>query len=294
MVGRMVSALVIGISLLGCSALPYYWNDPRISPADVVGRVQCELKRAAELPTEKPIDLKEYSAGFTVTMTAEFEISPNLSADWTIPYHLTDTLSAGFKAGVTDNAWREGSIDYSVNIADLDGYQCPEYLELAYQQDPRSAELTYGSFGVVNWFKTITSTLTKGPAAPKGPMSYSVKFAVTSSGSASPGFKVVNLNGTVNLPAKRTDTHKLALTFARNAGPTPEPEPVKVCVTNMPGATSCERREEKRPPDKAVTVRPVAPKKPRAIIGPRGVPSSTQQQLNQQLDILRLRDALRP
>lgn len=281
------NALLLSINLVACSGVPSYHEDRRVRPTEVVQRVQCELRMASERPSGQRLNLNTYSAGFTLSMKVETEIGPNASGDWVIPYHLTDTFIGGLKAGLTDYVLRDGSISYSVKIADLANFPCPDYLERAYRQDADTAEIVYGSFGVADWFDKMGTTLPATVYARPGKMDYTVKFGVTGSATASPGFKIVNLTGVVNLPAKRIDTHTLTMAFTQNPPPTAEPEPLEVCITNLPGAEKC-KPEKKTPPSQGVLP---SEKRPRPARG--GVDPRTQQQLDQQLEMLRLRDILR-
>lgn len=129
----------------------------------------------------------------------------------------------------------------------------------------------------------MASTVPNDKYAEPNKMDYTVKFAVTGSAQASPGFKIVNLTGVLNLPAKRIDTHTLILAFQKNVPKVPQ----QVCVTNLPGATECKFLPEKE--DKGITTL-----ERRAPPPPRGMSQQMKQELNQQLDFLRLRDILRP
>jgi hypothetical protein len=265
--------------LAGCSPVPNYVQDVRVKPVEVAARVQCEIKRASLLYSTKRLNLDDYSAGFTLALKVETDTGPDASADWVIPYHLTDTFTGGLKAGLKDYVLRDGSINYSVRIDKLRNFKCPAYIEAAYLNDPHAAEVTYGSFGIADWFGKMASTLTPENFADPGKMDYTVKFGVTGNATASPGFRIVNLTSAVNLAAKRIDTHTLTLAFTRNALPPPPAEPLEVCITNLPDSKPCK-------PDIKTLAPPRVPR-------PGGVDPRTQQQLDQQLEMLRLRDILR-
>lgn len=287
MLRRLCAPLLGGLALLGCSPVPVYNEDIRVKPADVVARVECELKYASMVPHPK-LKLADYGAGFTLAFKVETEIGPNVKGDWIIPYHLTDTFTGGLTAGLTDNVVRDGSITSHVEIEKLKDYPCPPYLEQAYAQDFYNAEITYGSFGLIDWFAKMASTVPNNQYAEPNKMDYTVKFAVTGSAQASPGFKIVNLTGVVNLPAKRVDTHTLILAFLKKEKKDEPQAPEQVCVTNLPGATECKFLPEKKGGGVFMTPQRRAPP-PR-----RGMSREMKQELNQQLDFLRLRDILRP
>jgi len=282
---RVFGLLIVSIGLVGCSPVPVYNADVRVRPADVVARVECELKYAAMVPHPK-LKLDDYGAGFTLAFKVETEIGPNVKGDWIIPYHLTDTFTGGLTAGLTDNVVRDGSITSHIDVVNLKDYPCPPYLEQAYSQDFYNAEITYGSFGLIDWFAKMASTVPNDKYAEPNKMDYTVKFAITGSAQASPGFKIVNLTGVVNLPAKRIDTHTLILAFLKKEKKEEPVTPEQVCVTNLPGATECKflpKKEERG----LTTLQRLPPTR-------RGLSPQMKQDLNQQLDFLRLRDILRP
>lgn len=209
MVGRVSASALIALGLASCSTVPHYNEDPRIRPADVVARVQCELKFAAEDPTLKNLGVDDYAAGFTLSLKVETDVNPNVKGDWVIPYHLTDTFTASPTAGLDDNVVRDSGIKFTLPIAALHDYQCPSYLEQAYREDVKAAQISYGSFGLVDWFGRVSGAVQTTNLAAPGDMNYTVKFAVTGTANPAPGFKIINLTTVVNLPVKRIDTNTL-------------------------------------------------------------------------------------
>jgi hypothetical protein len=290
MIGRVLRLLLVGVGLIGCSPVPAYHGDFRVRPEDIAARVQCELKIAAKLYSTKTVNLNDFAAGYTLGLKVETEVGPNVKGDWVIPYHLTDTFTGGLVAGMTDNVVRDGSIKFLFPIAPLQKYACPLYLDHAYREDIETANISYGSFGLIDWFANITRASSPDNLAITSQMDYTVKFGVTGSATASPGFKIVNLTGAVNLPLKRVDTHTLIVAFTRILA---EPKPTKVCITNLPDAAPCKQEIEKKAIEELRKEEGKSRRPSRPARAP-GLSPETQQQLNQQLDLLRLRDILRP
>lgn len=224
---------VAGVFLSACSPVPSFKSDHRIKPEQVAARVQCELKLAAQQPSAKRLKLREYDAGYSLTLNVETTVNPSITGDWVIPYHLTDTFTAKPTAGITDYVLRESTINYTLSLDSLANYECPEYLAKAYREDSEAALIKYGSFGLIDWIDGLGAASTGAPAQSSiGQLKYTLKFAVTGTLDPSPGFKIVNLSGTLKLPYTRKDTHALNVVMTQSG----RPPGVKRLAPAVPGA----------------------------------------------------------
>ncbi len=277
-------ATLVAVSVTACSPVPQYRTDPRINPADVAKRVYCELLLARQDSEISNLKLDDYKAAFALGLKVESNVNPNVKADWVIPYHLTDTFTSNATAGVDDYVLRDSSIKYPVVIASLTPADCPTDLKNAYLNDKDEAQMPYGSFGLLNWLSETSRTAKQTGVSPLLDY-YTVKFAVTTSGNPAPGFKIVNLTGTVNLTIKRIDANTHNVVFAKKS----KDEPQKVCVTNLPGAQPCEVKPSTPPTRKLKTFR-----EREGVRTPSRMPSTVDPQLDRKLENLQLRDILRP
>lgn len=237
-------------------------------------------------PSIKMLNLENYAATYSLGLKVESDVNPNVSGSWVIPYHLADTFTAKPTFGVEDYVLRDSSTKYSLKLAALKTYQCPAYLARAYSEDAEAAKVSYGSFGLMDWLESTAQSANSSQVTPKLDY-YTVKFAVTGIANAAPGFAIVNLSGTVNLPLKRIDTNTLNVAFVEVA----ETPVSKVCVTNVPGAAPCEKPAKPKKPSRAPAAVPqgvTPPPKRQAPMGP-----AIQQQLDRKLENLQLRDILR-
>jgi hypothetical protein len=229
---------ILSITLLiaaSCSTLPTYSPDTRIRVVEVVDRVKCEIKDTVKQFGRPPLNLGNAAVGFTMTLRVETEIGPTASVDWIIPYHLTDTFTFGGTAGMTNSAMREGSFKYLFKASELMNYRCKNH----------SHDVELGSFGIKEWVEKIAIAAKETHSDQPSGFDYTAKFGVAANASGKPGFKIINLSGSLGLAGKRTDTHTLVVGFLKAA-------------------------------DK------------------KFVDSIELQRLDQQLDLLRLRDSLRP
>ncbi|HZL32335.1 MAG TPA: hypothetical protein VFC54_14915 [Pseudolabrys sp.] len=298
MVRSVCIAAIVAGGVVACSPVPRFNVDPRISPSDVASRVQCELKLASENPANESLKLNTYIVSYSLGLKVESDVNPNVKADWVIPYHLTDTFNPSPSAGIEDYVLRDSSTKYSVSIANLTDYQCPHYLAAAYREDVDAARVSYGSFGIMDWLSQTSESAKSSPVAPSLDY-YTVKFAVTGTANPTPGFKIVNLMGTINLALKRIDTNTLNIVFVKDKPAKPQ----EVCVTNLPNATECKPLPSAIVKPKA----PIASSKKRELQNlnatpprtakpkqPERIPSDVQDRLDKKLENLQLRDILRP
>jgi len=225
------------IVLASCAIVPEFPPETKVRVRDVVQRVECEIQQTIERNNKKLPKLKSWPIGYTLTLRVDTEVGATASADWTIPYHLTDTFTYSASPGLSGTSLREGSFTFLYDPKKT--YKCPADL------GGTSASEMFGSFGIQEWIEGVAIANGGSRLSEASTFGYTIKFAVAAIGNGKPGFKIVNMTGTVGLSGKRTDTNTLVIAVVKARGDQ------KAFVTDTP-------------------------------------------RLNQQLDLLRLRDLLRP
>ncbi|WP_350333447.1 hypothetical protein [Coralliovum pocilloporae] len=216
---KRVTFFVISASFIfaGCASVPRpkAWN---ITTTDVIKNIRCELMNAAwrKHPENKAL-LNGW--GVDVDLTLKVFQKSGLSADaaFVVPLN-PGTFTIGLSAGTTGDATRSERIQFSERINDLNREIAPLACDhssdskgkRALLSDLRIADFLGGALDSKNKAKIDISTLT-----------YTVNFALTVDAGANPQLSAIPLGnsrtfgGNLNWSATQTDTHTLALNFAK-------------------------------------------------------------------------------
>lgn len=288
-------AIVFALPLLfatGCSIAPSLPSERRISITEVVDAVQCELAEAVKPYLNHPEHgwLKNWAAGYILTLKVEDEASVVASSDF-IDILSAGTLTVSANGGAAHFGNRTASIEFSLFLADLDGYVCT-------RPEPRSRYFTGGT-GLAEWMdRVVAARGADDRIQPPTKFGHSLDFAVKLNAGGGPAWVFATYRPKAGLSASRKNTHTLAITFTERAK-APDRFGTKVQITNwheMPSHSHRPREyyyddggarteEPPQPPKKQ-------PETPRKKFAPRGftpVDPATQDKLDRDLDRLERR-----
>jgi hypothetical protein len=274
---------VISMSgLAGCTNVPDLPSKSRIPISAVVDRVKCEIGEAMRrnLPANPWLDT--WAGAFALTLRVETDTGATGTANWVIPWTPTSTFGIGFSGGAGTDATRTAVVKYVLPVNEFTQYRCLQ------PGDEANGELFVAQLGLADWLdRAIKAGDHTHPADQPTELDYTLEFAVALNAGVTPGFTFVNLTGSVNPTASRTDDDTLDLAFT-DASPS---APMKVEVVNFPQGPAGGGAAGLRAFPRAFAVRPGT--YPYKTVGPKGVDPDVKRRLDQILDNLRLQSALR-
>jgi hypothetical protein len=215
--------LVLG----GCAINPGLPDERRVSIGEVIERVQCEMKAAYVANTVRHPWLRNWAAGYTLSLEREDKRGLDLNGS-IISALNPGTFSLGGKVGLSETGTETGSVEFNFKLFALEKLDC--------ESKPFDNRATYftGSTGFEAWFQRVADGIDTRKTdlidEPKA-FGHSLTFKVSGSGSISPGWSLPTGSWGGSPAASRLDTYILKVGFTRIAGPPPI---VQVEVTNFP------------------------------------------------------------
>lgn len=211
---------------------------------DIVENVRCNVSKAirdlydqeATIPDGRGLKdiafLNDWGAQITLNLTVDEQGAVSPTGNLTpIGQPKNWIFNLGLGASISSEAQRVDKVSYIYLVSDLRKINCPE-------NRPGGFMLLQNDLKFKEWlYDTVQLQIEKTaslPSDPNGPLKasilyYEVKFDVITSGSASPGWKLIN--ATINqagtfLTAKRDRTHDLQITLGpATAKPSKSKEP---------------------------------------------------------------------
>lgn len=219
--GRGLAA-VLSAALSGCATLPPLHPHSAILVRDVVERVQCELRRAAEDLKGKKVDLTQWHGEFQLTLKVQQH--GNVDADVSALTVVTrGTITPGFNLGFETISTRSVTLSFNVKFSDVRSRNCDDILKPARSARPGIA----GDLGIWDGLKQSMRELDHDdPSSITGIGTY-VEFEVTEAAGAKASFQFAHPSGGAGLKGSHTSTNTLVAGFSPNPGPT---EPTEVII----------------------------------------------------------------
>lgn len=207
--------LAIGmLTVSGCTAAPRLPPEHRISIAEVVDRVQCELQELVEAYTVRHPQSQNYQ--WLLDWAAAYELSLQVDATGNVSAtsDIIDILSAGIftltlGAGASEASQRIAVVKFSINLAELQGYRCA--------REPNAWRFFGRDTGMRDWIDRVMGSYDAEDRLVKhrpSTFSQSLEFKIKLEGSASGLWSFVHAKTKPALGGSLQDGHKLAVAFA--------------------------------------------------------------------------------
>ncbi len=210
--------LVISLTVLIAASCTRPAKFPkRVSVADVLDSLRCELLEAVQKHASSDPWFLEWTASYSLSLTVDRNAGASTNnSTYVVPVSL-GTFTLGLTANLNAQSFQlmaiEGGIDKLKNFA---GYFCPRY-EPGYR-----GRLLAGDLGLNEWLAEVVPDLRAGPGA-KQPavakeIAYTMKFVITKEGSIMPSWSLTRSNGHIFRPnfkigGARKKTHELIITL---------------------------------------------------------------------------------
>ena len=230
MISIRATVSICGSALLaGCALHPGLPDERRISIAEVIERVQCEMKAAYDANKGRHPWLKNWAAGYVLSLERVDERSISFGGT------IINTMSAGVlnlagKAGGGEKATETGNVSFTFNLPDLDHIAC------AVSETPSRGIYFSGETGAAAWISRIADGIDereKDLVTIPDSFGHTIAFVVSGNGSITPTWSAATGNATATPLLSRADTYNLKLGLVKI--PTPPKEKIqKVEVTNFP------------------------------------------------------------
>lgn len=259
---------------LGCTIPEFPDERYQLSAAEVVDRVQCELRLAMTSSPKTRKRLLQLQGAFQLTLMVETTREANPSLDWIIPVRPPNSFSLAPSLTLADRFTREGTIKFDIVFEKLQNGPCLEPTRPGLMR-------IYGDFGLVDWLNRSLDYTDSNDRAEAGNLEYYLEFDFKLNVGLTPSFSIVNLSGKAGLATTWTNRHKLSVTIEEI--PTLLSAQI-VCVANLAGSKPCDQT--------AIADIQEQIKKGRRGPAEAKLDAATRTRLYQQLNMIELRNAL--
>jgi hypothetical protein len=256
MSNHRVFGLMAMLLTSACTTLPALNNSVPVSA--VVHDVQCELQSTVSANISEYPWLKNWAAGFGLTLQITETGSATPQVALTGPIQALGTYGFGIGAGLTGTATRTATLKFTVSLKDLAKYDCTEGYD--------KAVLLGGNLGITEWVQEVLNSHQPDDTfSVPDTIGHTIEFVVQGGASLTPSYVLVRSqgNGTFNLQRSDTNTLDVALTDA-----TPPPPQKVIIVGNEPTPGAAEHGLA-APPSMRPTILPPALSRSSPIAIPR-------------------------
>lgn len=190
----------------GCATVPRLEPGLRMSVADLVDRIQCELHESLKAQGSRVEKISGWTVAYALTLTVDEEagISPDLAWDTAIS---RGTFTFGIGGGFTATASRQVSLKFTLPVDKLRKYPCDPRLPA-----PSGIHLD-SNLGLTDWLSRVLDAAQGNAFDNFDTFGTLVEFTVEASAKVTPGLELVSFKGPGAASIKRADSHKLNISF---------------------------------------------------------------------------------
>jgi hypothetical protein len=219
---RIWIASPLAAALLGsCAVLPGFGPEGAVKTAEIVHRVECELRSAYQVLWPDYPKLEDWAAGYKLTFKTDATHTGGVSGNWSIPGGVT--LVPG--AGVSSTGSRLGLVKYQRGFKDIADVDC---------LDAAGADAFPSDLGILEWLQSALAPSGNFQRTPKE-LTYQVSFVARYDASLKPTFFITNFTGTPSLSASKSNTNTLDIAFVdATQAPVKPPKPIPVYIVGGP------------------------------------------------------------